>query len=178
MFADKRSRIVGSMLAVVAAYHGLRMTPPPPPSEDAPALLRDRGEALVIARPEGLYCPPGDFYIDPSSPVPRAVITHGHGDHARAGHDHVLATRETLAIMAGRYGADCAGATQALAYGETLTIGEVTLRQLLATWSVHDLDHISQIYAGLAGSRDAAVGPWKVYAGILLRRTDPAAKPG
>jgi DinB family protein len=57
-------------------------------------------------------------------------------------------------------------------------LGEVSLRELLATWSVHDLDHISQIYAGLAGSRDAAVGPWKVYAGILLRRTDPAAKPG
>lgn len=57
-------------------------------------------------------------------------------------------------------------------------LGEVTLRELLATWSVHDLDHVSQIYAGLAGSRDAAVGPWKVYAGILLRRTDPAAQPG
>ena len=36
---------------------------------------------LVIARPEGLYCPPGDFYIDPWRPVERAVITHGHGDH-------------------------------------------------------------------------------------------------
>jgi hypothetical protein len=57
-------------------------------------------------------------------------------------------------------------------------LGEVTLRQLLSSWAVHDLDHISQIYAGLAGSRDAAVGPWKTYLGILLRRTDPAAKPG
>ncbi len=57
-------------------------------------------------------------------------------------------------------------------------LGEVTLRQLLATWSVHDLDHVSQIYAGMAGSRDAAVGPWKTYLGILLRRGDPSAVPG
>ena len=58
------------------------------------------------------------------------------------------------------------------------SLGEVTLRELLATWSVHDLDHVSQIYAGLAGSRDADVGPWKQYLGILLRRDDPAAVPG
>jgi hypothetical protein len=56
-------------------------------------------------------------------------------------------------------------------------LGEVTLRELLAAWAVHDLDHVSQIYAGLAGSRDAAVGPWKAYLGILLRRTDPSATP-
>jgi DinB superfamily len=57
-------------------------------------------------------------------------------------------------------------------------LGEVTLHQLLAAWSVHDLDHIGQIYAGLAGSRDTDVGPWKEYLGILLRRTDPSAVPG
>jgi len=56
--------------------------------------------------------------------------------------------------------------------------GEVTLRQLLATWSVHDLDHVAQVYAGMAGSRDAAVGSWKQYLGILLRREDPSAVPG
>jgi hypothetical protein len=50
------------------------------------------------------------------------------------------------------------------------SLGEVTLRELLATWSVHDLDHIGQIYAGLAGSHDTDVGPWKAYLGILLRR--------
>ena len=49
-------------------------------------------------------------------------------------------------------------------------LGEVTMRQLLATWAVHDLDHIAQIYAALAGGYDAAVGPWKAYLGILLRR--------
>lgn len=58
------------------------------------------------------------------------------------------------------------------------TLGEVTLRELLATWAVHDLDHIGQIYAGLAGSHDADVGPWKAYLGILLRREDPSAVAG
>jgi hypothetical protein len=57
-------------------------------------------------------------------------------------------------------------------------LGEATLRELLATWSVHDLDHVAQIYAGMAGSRDAEVGPWKPYLGILLRRDDPAAVAG
>ncbi len=57
-------------------------------------------------------------------------------------------------------------------------IGEVTLGQLLNTWAVHDLDHTAQIFAGLAGSHDADVGPWKHYLGILLRREDPAARPG
>ena len=57
------------------------------------------------------------------------------------------------------------------------SLGEVTLRELLATWAVHDLDHVSQIYAGLAGAYDAEVGPWKAYLGILLRRDDPAAVP-
>jgi hypothetical protein len=58
------------------------------------------------------------------------------------------------------------------------SLGEVTLRELLATWAVHDLDHLSQIFAGMAGSHDAEVGPWKTYLGILLRREDPSAVPG
>ena len=58
------------------------------------------------------------------------------------------------------------------------SLGEVTLGNLLNTWAVHDLDHTSQIFAGLAGSHDADVGPWKHYLGILLRRTEPAATPG
>jgi hypothetical protein len=49
-------------------------------------------------------------------------------------------------------------------------LGEVTLGQLLATWAVHDLDHLAQVYASLAASRDATVGPWKAYLGILMRR--------
>ena len=58
------------------------------------------------------------------------------------------------------------------------SLGEVTFRELLATWAVHDLDHIGQIYAGLAGSHDTEVGPWKEYLGILLRRADPSAVAG
>ncbi|HET9680758.1 MAG TPA: DinB family protein [Candidatus Limnocylindrales bacterium] len=57
-------------------------------------------------------------------------------------------------------------------------LGEVTLGELLTTWAVHDLDHVAQVFAGMAGSHDAAVGPWKAYLGILLRRDDPAAIAG
>src|SRR5918994_6621534 len=57
-------------------------------------------------------------------------------------------------------------------------LGEVTLRELLATWAVHDLDHVSQVYAGMAGAYDTDVGAWKAYLGILLRRDDPAAVAG
>jgi DinB superfamily len=56
-------------------------------------------------------------------------------------------------------------------------LGEVTMRDLIATWAVHDLDHVAQIFAGMAGSHDAEVGPWKANLGILLRRDDPAAVP-
>ncbi|HEX6547485.1 MAG TPA: DinB family protein [Candidatus Dormibacteraeota bacterium] len=54
-------------------------------------------------------------------------------------------------------------------------LGEVTLGQLLATWTVHDLDHLNQLFSALAGSRDAAVGTWKQFLGILLRRDAPTA---
>jgi Cft2 family RNA processing exonuclease len=72
-----------------------------------------RAEQLLVNGPAGLYCPAGDFYIDPMRPVDRAVITHGHADHARPGHAHVLATAETLAIMAARQGGSAGHATQA-----------------------------------------------------------------
>ena len=48
---------------------------------------------LVVARPEGLYCPPGGFYIDPWQPVAHALITHAHGDHLRMGHGRYLNRR-------------------------------------------------------------------------------------
>ena len=66
--------------------------------------LTPRPESWLRVTPAGLYCEPGDFHIDPTRPVARAVITHGHGDHARAGNERVLATPETIAIMRQRYG--------------------------------------------------------------------------
>src|ERR1700759_3319038 len=82
---------------------------------------------LLRNTPEGLYCPPGDFHIDPVRPVERAVITHGHSDHARSGHGTVLATPQTLAIMAARYGEEFAGATEAAAYGQVVQRGPVAV---------------------------------------------------
>ena len=72
---------------------------------------------LVIERPEGLYCPPGDFYIDPWRPVDRAVITHAHADHARPGHGHYLAAAPGEGVLRARLGEI---ALQPLAYGEVV----------------------------------------------------------
>ena len=83
-------------------------------------------EPLLLPRPEGLYCPAGDFFIDPLRPVPRALITHGHSDHARSGHEKVLATKETLDIMAIRYGGDFAGSMQVARHGEVFDLDGVT----------------------------------------------------
>src|SRR6185437_6165635 len=77
---------------------------------------------------KGLYCALGDFFIDPRWPVARAVVTHGHGDHARRGNEHVLATPETLAIMRNRFGEEAGGTLQKLPYGEALRLGDVTLK--------------------------------------------------
>ena len=76
----------------------------------------------------GLFCVPGRFHVDPSVPVDRAVITHGHSDHARAGHASVLSTPETGAIMRRRLGADAAGAFETLGFGKPLRIGDVEVR--------------------------------------------------
>lgn len=80
---------------------------------------------LLRAGRDGLCCVPGDFVIDPVRPVSKAVITHGHGDHARPGHDAVLATAETLAIMQARYGDGFAAHAEAAPYGESITMGGV-----------------------------------------------------
>ncbi|MDB5592516.1 ligase-associated DNA damage response exonuclease [Enterovirga sp.] len=84
-----------------------------------------RASDLLTLTPQGLYCPGGNFHVDPVRPVDRALITHGHSDHARAGHQHVMATAETLRIMRVRYGEDFAGATQEAVLGEVLRVGEV-----------------------------------------------------
>lgn len=84
-----------------------------------------RPEELLHPAPQGLYCPAGDFYIDPVRPVDRALITHGHADHARAGSRHVLATSQTLDIMRIRFGDNFAQTSQIADYGKPLDINGV-----------------------------------------------------
>ncbi|MER2535663.1 MAG: ligase-associated DNA damage response exonuclease [Rhizobiaceae bacterium] len=125
-----------------------------------------RPRDLLCPRPEGLYCPPGDFFIDPVRPVARALITHGHSDHARSGHAHVLATRQTLDIMALRYGAGFAGTTQAAEPGKTLDIDGVKV-------AFHPAGHVlgsAQILVEHGGLRIVASGDYK-------RRADPTCAP-
>jgi len=77
--------------------------------------------------PQGLWCEPGGFFVDPTRPVDRAVITHAHSDHARPGHRAVLASGATLALMQARLGAGACAACQPLGWGEPLRVGEVEL---------------------------------------------------
>ena len=94
------------------------------------------------------------------------MITHGHGDHARSGNEHVLATPETIAIMRERYGAAAGGSLQPLVYGEALAAGEVTIRLLPAG---HVLGS-AQIVLEYHGSRVVVSGDYK-------RRPDPTCAP-
>src|ERR1700749_2809954 len=84
-----------------------------------------RPEDFLLPTPSGVCCKLGGFHIDPTRPVERALITHAHSDHARAGHGAVLATQETLDLMRLRYGENFAGATQAIQYGESVTLAGV-----------------------------------------------------
>ena len=77
-------------------------------------------ETWLYPDSRGLYCAAGDFYIDPHVAVERAVITHGHADHARPGHGHVMATPETSRIMQVRMGANAAGEFQAQQLGQQI----------------------------------------------------------
>ncbi|MBY8828383.1 ligase-associated DNA damage response exonuclease [Hephaestia mangrovi] len=110
-------------------------------------------------QPHGIYVAPADAWIDPSIPSPRAIVTHGHADHARGGHDAVWATPETLAIMEARYGPQ---AGLPVAYGEPLTLGEVELRFVPAG---HVLGS-AQIAMDYRGERIVVSGDYK-------RRPDP-----
>ena len=91
-------------------------------------ITEDASTRHPAASSAGLCCKPGGFHIDPVRPVERAVITHGHSDHARPGHGAVLATQETLDMMRLRYGDNFAGSTQAIAYGEELKLGDVRIK--------------------------------------------------
>ena len=91
-------------------------------------MTRAKAESWLYPTGDGLYCAPGKFFIDPPRPVDRALITHGHSDHARSGHGHVLATHETIEIMKIRYGAQPAGAFQIANLGEPSSINDVVVR--------------------------------------------------
>jgi len=121
---------------------------------------------LLTLTPAGLYCAAGDFYIDPLRPVSRAFITHGHSDHARAGHGAVLATRETLAIMRLRCGEAFAETTQAVTYGEKLRFNGLEV-------SFHPAGHV----LGSAQIRLSSAQQVMVVSGDYKREADPTCLP-
>ncbi|WP_425411131.1 ligase-associated DNA damage response exonuclease [Hyphococcus sp.] len=123
-------------------------------------------DALLHPTPKGLYCPPGDFYVDPVAPVARAVVTHGHADHARAGHGAVLATPETIAIMGARYGEAFTPGPQSARYHDRTAINDV---------------NVTLVPAGhVLGSAQAVIesgGTRIVVSGDYKRREDPTCPP-
>lgn len=114
----------------------------------------------------GLYCEPADAYIDPTRAVPRAIITHGHSDHARPGHGAVLATPETTAIMKLRLGEDGAGRFEAVHVGAPLDLGGVSVRLVPAG---HILGS-AQVVLEWKGQRAVVSGDYK-------RAVDPTCAP-
>ncbi|RYX90880.1 MAG: ligase-associated DNA damage response exonuclease [Comamonadaceae bacterium] len=111
---------------------------------------------LIIQRPEGLYCPAGDFYIDPWRPVGRAVITHAHADHARMGHGHYLAATPAEGVLRARLGQDIN--LQNLDYGEQITHNGVQI-------SLHPAGHVlgsAQVRLSHGGQTWVASGDYKV----------------
>ncbi len=129
-----------------------------------------RPDLLLQPTPRGLYCPIGDFYLDPvRGAVDRAVISHGHSDHARGGHGHVLAHPATLAIMAARYGEGFAKSKQALEYGARIEIDGVTV------WLV-PAGHIlgsAQVVVEHRGLRMTFTGDYKRRADPTCARFEP-----
>lgn len=103
------------------------------PIAPTPPTFRTSPPPLLQHTPHGLHCAAGDFYVDPWRPVDRAVITHAHSDHARPGHAAYLATPDALGVLKARLGAKATIDT--LAYGETVTMGEVTV-------SLHPAGHV------------------------------------
>ena len=128
-------------------------------------IAHPKPESWVRVTPQGLYVEPGQFFIDPVRGVDRAVVTHGHADHARPGNKHVLATPGTLAIMRTRYG-DGMGQGQALEYDRPIEINGVRL------W-LAPAGHV-------LGSAQAVVewrGSRVVVSGDYKRRFDPTCAP-
>ncbi|MEP1200816.1 ligase-associated DNA damage response exonuclease [Tateyamaria sp.] len=111
--------------------------------------------ATLTFTPSGIYCPAGDFYIDPWRPVARALITHGHADHARSGMGAYLATDIAAPVMRHRLGEI---PLETISYGETRQIGGATV-------SFHPAGHVpgsAQIRVEVAGEVWVASGDYKV----------------
>ena len=125
-----------------------------------------RPQDILLPAPAGLCCKPGGFHIDPVRPVERALITHGHSDHARPGHGTVLATQETLDMMRLRYGENFAKSTQAIGYGESVELSGVR-----ATF--HPAGHV----LGSAQIAVAANGLCIVASGDYKNIADPTCAP-
>ncbi len=120
-------------------------------------------ETWLKPTPDGLFCIPGGFHIDPIRPVAHAIITHAHADHARPGHDAVMASPETMRLMDVRMGEGRSGAArQSLNYGEAVTIGGVRV------W-LQPAGHVlgsAQVAMEYQGNRAVVSGDYK-------RRADP-----
>lgn len=133
--------------------------------------MRGAAEGLLALTPAGLWCPAGEFHIDPLRPAPAALITHAHADHARPGHGLVLAARETLDLMAARHGPDFAGATRAVAPGEILTLSSARV-------SFHPAGHVlgsAQIRIEARNRRGWLTRA--VVSGDYKREADPTCAP-
>ncbi|MEC4718881.1 ligase-associated DNA damage response exonuclease [Noviherbaspirillum sp. CPCC 100848] len=121
---------------------------------------------MVVARKEGLYCVPGDFYIDPWQPVERAVITHAHADHARIGHGHYLASAEGEGVLRSRLGEIH---LETLPYGQTVVRNGVTV-------SLHPAGHVlgsAQVRMEYRGEVWVASGDYKVEADATCAAFEP-----
>jgi putative mRNA 3-end processing factor len=127
-------------------------------------------ETWLRVLPDGLFCEPGGFHVDPVRPVDRAIVTHAHADHARPGHGAVLASPETLALMDVRMGEGRSGTTrQALDYGEPVTVGGVRV------W-IEPAGHVlgsAQIAMEWRGSRAVVSGDYKRVADPTCRPFEP-----
>ncbi|MDB6092276.1 MAG: mRNA 3-end processing factor [Gammaproteobacteria bacterium] len=117
-------------------------------------------EPLVVVTANGLYCPPGDFHIDPWQPVQTAVITHGHGDHLRHGSTRYILARPGAGIARQRLGGDRDLAP--VDYGTRVQLGTTTV-------SLHPAGHI----LGSAQVRIEHEGRVWVVSGDYKRQPDP-----
>jgi putative mRNA 3-end processing factor len=129
-----------------------------------------RPQDILVPSASGVCCKLGGFHIDPTRPVERAIITHAHSDHARTGHGAVLATQETLDLMRLRYGANFAGSTQALPYGESINLAGATI-------TLHPAGHVlgsAQVAVEADGLRVVASGDYKNIADPTV---DPTCAP-